>query len=123
LRRRAARPVEVAACLGYPGAKQLTEHRAMVDRTILALPVGKKVAVPRFFKRLLQIALALALTAALMLVVIVGNGLLVGRAATLQGGINVWLAFIKRPDILATMTATAIVTVLFVYWMRDRERK
>lgn len=95
----------------------------MVEKTILALPAGKKVSVPRLFKRTLQVVLALALTAALLLVVIVGNGLLIGRGATLQGGLNVWLAFIKRTDILATMTATAVVTVLFVYWQRDRERK
>ena len=47
----------------------------MAERTILALPAGKKVSVPRLFKRTLQIALAVALTAALFLVVIVGNGI------------------------------------------------
>jgi hypothetical protein len=94
----------------------------MVERTILALP-GGKVAVPRALKRLVQIALAVALTAFVVLVVIVGNGLLVGRGASLQTGINAWLAFIRRPDILATITLTAIVTVLLVYWQRDRERK
>ena len=95
----------------------------MVERTVLALPAGKKVAVPRLFKRLVQIALAVALTAAVFLVVIVSNGMLIGRGASLQGGYNVWLGFIKRADILATMTLTAIVTVLLVYWQRDRERK
>lgn len=95
----------------------------MVETTILALPAGKKVTVPRLLKRTLQVALAVALTAAVMLVVVVGNGLLVGRGATLQAGINVWLAFIKRPDILATMVLTAIVTVLLVYWQRGHEKK
>jgi len=37
--------------------------------------------------------------------------------------LTTWLAFIKRPDIQATIVLTAIVTVLFVYWQRDRERK
>jgi hypothetical protein len=41
----------------------------------------------------------------------------------LQAGINVWLAFIRRPDILTTMVLTAFVTVLFVYWQRERERR
>ena len=95
----------------------------MVERTILALPAGKKVSVPRLLKRALQIALALALTAAVQLVMIVGNGLLIGRGTTLQSAVNIWLAFIKRPDILSTMTVTAVVTVLLVYWQRDRERR
>jgi hypothetical protein len=94
----------------------------MVEKTILALPAGKRVSVPRLFKRTLQIALAVALTAAILLVVIAGNGLLVGRGGSLQGGFSAWLAFIRRADILATMTVTAFVTVLLVYWQRDRER-
>jgi hypothetical protein len=95
----------------------------MVEKTILALPAGKKASVPRPFKRILQVALAVALTGAVFLVMIVGNGLLVGRGGSLQSGVNAWLAFVRRPDILATMTVTAIVTVFLVYWMRDRERK
>jgi branched-subunit amino acid transport protein len=94
----------------------------MVERTLLALP-GKKVSVPRVFKRTLQVALAGGLTAFVMLVVMVGNGLLTGRGASLQGAINVWLAFIKRPDIYATIILTAIVTVLLVYWQRDQEKR
>ena len=95
----------------------------MVEKTILALPAGKKASVPRLLKRILQIALSVALTSAVFLMMIVGNGVLVGRGASLQAGMNAWLAFIKRPDILGTMIVTAVVTVLVVYWMRDRERK
>jgi hypothetical protein len=36
--------------------------------------------------------------------------------------INTWLAFIKRGDIIAVMVLTALTTVLFVYWQRDKER-
>ena len=50
----------------------------MVETTILVVS-GKKLTVPRILKRSLQIASAVALTAAVFLVVIVGNGLLVGR--------------------------------------------
>jgi ABC-type sulfate transport system permease subunit len=95
----------------------------MVDRTILALPAGKKVTVPRLFKRALQVALAVALTSGVFLVMIVGNGMIAGRNASLQTGMNAWLAFIKRPDILPTITLTALVTVLVVYWMRNHERR
>ena len=94
----------------------------MVETTLLVVS-GNKLTVPRLLKRTLQVAIAVALTAAVFLVVIVGNGLLVGRQASLQAGINLWLAFIKRPDILATMVLTAFVTVLFVYWQRNQERR
>ena len=95
---------------------------AMVEKTLLALP-GKKVSVPRVFKRVVQVALAAGLTAAVMLVVMLGNGLLTGRGASLQGGVAAWIAFIKRPDIYTTIVLTALVTVLFVYWQRDHERR
>ncbi len=94
----------------------------MVETTILVV-AGKGLSVPRILKRLLQIAIAVGLTAVVFLGVIVGNGLLVGRQTSLQAGVNVWLAFIKRPDILATMILTALVTVVFVYWQRNQERK
>jgi len=94
----------------------------MLETTLLVVS-GKKLAVPRLLKRILQVAIAVGLTAAVLLVVIVGNGLLVGRQASLQAGINLWLAFIKRPDILATMVLTALVTVRFVYWQRNQERR
>jgi hypothetical protein len=45
-----------------------------------------------------------------------------GRGGSFQAGWNAWLAFIKRPDILGTMVVTSVVTVLVIYWMRDRER-
>jgi branched-subunit amino acid transport protein len=94
----------------------------MVETTILVVS-GKKITVPRILKRSLQIAVAVGLTALVFLVVIVGNGVLVGRQTSLQAGITVWLAFIKRPEILATMVLTAFVSVLFVYWQRNQERK
>jgi ABC-type sulfate transport system permease subunit len=94
----------------------------MVETTVLVVS-GKRLTVPRILKRSLQIAMGVAITAAIFLVVIVGNGLIVGRQTSLQAGINLWLAFIKRPDILATMILTAFVTVIFVYWQRNQERK
>jgi hypothetical protein len=93
----------------------------MSEKTILVLP-GKKLSVPRVFKRTLQIAIAVLLTAAVAFAFAVANGMLLGRAAALHG-ITAWLSFIKKPDIQATALLTAIVSVLFVYWQRDRERK
>jgi hypothetical protein len=114
--------LEVRLGLSYGVVKQEDGVRAMLETTLLVVS-GKKLTVPRLLKRILQVAIAVALTAAVFLLVIVGNGLLVGRQASLQAGINLWLAFIKRPDILATMVLTALVTVLFVYWQRNQERR
>lgn len=91
--------------------------------TTMLVVAGKKLPVPRFFKRVLQVAIAVALTAGVFFVMIVGNGFLVGRGTSFQAGIKVWLTFIKRPDILTTMVLTAFVTVLFVYWQRNQERR
>jgi hypothetical protein len=92
----------------------------MSVKTILVVP-GKKLSVPRVLKRSLQIAAAVVLTSAVALAILVGNGLLVPRGRLLQGW-DVWLTFINRTDILATMVLTALVTVSFVYWQRDQER-
>jgi hypothetical protein len=93
----------------------------MAETTMLVVGAAK-MSVPRLLKRLVQVALAVALTAGVFFVMIAGNGYLVGRT-TFQAGFNTWLAFIRRPDILTTMVLTAVVTVLLVYWQRDRERK
>jgi uncharacterized protein len=52
---------------------------------------------PRFAKRLVQAGLGAALTAAIFLVVMVGNGLLVGQRRSLEAGFKLWLAFVQRP--------------------------
>ncbi|MFA5900001.1 MAG: hypothetical protein WC829_12925 [Hyphomicrobium sp.] len=92
----------------------------MSEKTILVVP-GKKLTVPRILKRSLQIVTAVALSAAVALAILIGNGLLVPRGRLLQGW-DVWITFINRTDILATMVLTALVTVWLVYWQRDQER-
>jgi hypothetical protein len=69
----------------------------MSDKTVLAVP-GRKLSVPRVFKRTLQISMAALLTSAAALTFIVANSMLLGRGGPLQA-ISAWLAFIKRPDI------------------------
>jgi hypothetical protein len=92
----------------------------MTDKTTLILP-GKKLAMPRTMKRAVQVAFAVGLTAALVLGVVVMSNLLVARGRSADG-LEIWLSFIKRTDILATMVLTALVTVCLVYWQRDQER-
>ena len=94
----------------------------MADKTILVVPGNKKVSVPRLLKRSLQVVAAVALTALVALAIVVGNGFLQPHGRPQQAW-DVWLAFIYRTDILTTMVLTAVVTVLFVYWQRDQERK
>jgi hypothetical protein len=98
------------------------EGAICMAQTMLALPAGKKISVPRLLKRALQITLAVALSSTVCLVMIAGNGLLIGRGASVQAGVSTWLAFIRRSDILGTMIVTAIATVFVVYWLRERER-
>lgn len=94
----------------------------MADKTTLVLP-GRKLSVPKLLKRLYQITAAVALTAGVALAVIAGNALLVSKKGKAFQGVDIWLGFINRPDILATMILTALVTVAFVYWQRDQERR
>jgi hypothetical protein len=93
----------------------------MSDRTQFA--IGRRtVAMPRAVKRTLQVLIAVTLTAAVALVIVISNTLLLARGGSLQG-LDIWLAFIKRGDIIGTIVLTALVTVFFVYWQRDRERE
>jgi hypothetical protein len=93
------------------------------DKTTLVMPGNKKMIVSRLLKQATLAAIAVALTSAVILAVLVGNGLLVGRGGSVHYAINIWLGFIKRSDIIVTMALTSMVTVLFVYWQRDRERR
>jgi hypothetical protein len=93
----------------------------MSDKTTLVMP-GQKLAVPKLAKRVIQVGISVGLTCAVALLLILGNGMLLGRTSTARG-INRWLAFIQQPEIQGTMFLTAIVTVLFVYWQRDKERR
>ena len=93
----------------------------MSDKTTLVM-TGQKMAVPKLAKRLIQVGISVGLTCVVALVLVVGSGMLLGRMSSSKG-INMWLSFVQRPDIQGTMILTAIVTVLFVYWQRDKERR
>ena len=94
----------------------------MSDKTTLVMPGVKKMTVPKVFKRAIQVVAAVGLTCLVVLALVFGNGMLMGRGSTGQAW-AAWLNFIHRPDILTTMILTALVTVLFVYWQRDQERR
>ncbi len=89
-------------------------------KTTLVLP-GRKLQVSRFLKRCLQSLGGMAFAAVTIGAVMVLNGLLSGKGTTMQW-VSYWLGFIQRPDIIVTMLITAMTTVFFVYWQRERER-
>lgn len=93
----------------------------MTDRTMMV--IGKNsFSVPRLVKRTLQTAVAVAITAAVVLALIMGNSILMPRGGWSQG-VNTWLAFIRRSDILGTMALTAFVTMMYLAWERGREKR
>ena len=94
----------------------------MSDRTQFAVGSRKVAMMPRVMKRTLHVAIAAALTAGVVLFVMMGNGFLVGRGGSLWG-VHGWPAFIKRSDIIGTIILTALVTTAFLYWQRDKERR
>ena len=90
----------------------------MSDRTQLA--IGRNaISVPKFTKRAIEAAIGTGLTASVALVILVLNNVLTGRGGWIDG-FNVWQSFIRQPAILGTMFLTALVTVLFLAWQRDR---
>ncbi|MGW8207094.1 MAG: hypothetical protein ACWGMY_09085 [Hyphomicrobiaceae bacterium] len=93
----------------------------MSDRTQLA--IGRSsFSVTRITKRAVQLALSSALTALAALLILMLNNVLTARSGFTQG-FDVWYAFIRRSDILGTIVLTALVTIAFIYWQRDNERR
>ncbi len=93
----------------------------MSDRTMLA--IGRSsFSVTRLTKRAVQSVVATGLAALASFVILMLNNVLTARSGW-QQGLEVWLAFIRRSDILGTMILTSIVTIAFIYWQRDNERR
>jgi hypothetical protein len=66
-------------------------------------------------KKLVDVASAVALTMGVFFVIVVANAFLMSRGGY-WNGIQTWLAFIQRPDILGTMVLTAFVTFGYMFW-------
>jgi hypothetical protein len=93
----------------------------MSDRTILAVG-GRKMSVARPVKRVVQVASALAIASLVALFAIAIASIYAPRGGAAVGFWQ-WYALIQRPDIQATAVITAIVSILVVYWQRDREKR
>ncbi len=76
---------------------------------------------PPIAHKLMDVAIVIALTAALVCVVIVLNNLLTVPRAS-WSGFKLWYGFILRPDILGMMILTALVTTGYFMWQQQRGR-
>ena len=72
-------------------------------------------------KRITDVAIAVGLTMAVVLIIVVANSFLTSRGGYAQG-FNLWLALVQRPDILGTMVLTALVTVGYGVWQQGNRR-
>ena len=81
----------------------------MSDRTI----PGVTYLVPQLAKRALQVLVAVGLTALTALVILALNNVLTTNSGWRQG-FDVWVAFIRRSEILGTIALTAVIAVASV---------
>ncbi len=89
----------------------------MTDRTQLA--IGRTMfSVPRLTKRAVEVAVVTGLTGLAALVILGLNNVLTARSG-FTAGLDLWLQFIRRSDILGTIILTAIVAVAYLKWSRD----
>lgn len=74
---------------------------------------------PPVMRKVLDVLIAIALTAAVAFLIVVSNSFLMSRGNYVQG-FNLWYAFILRPDILGTIVLTALVTIGYLFWQQGR---
>ena len=74
---------------------------------------------PPLLHKVLDVAIAAALTAAVVFVIVAVNSFLMARGGAWPG-FRLWYAFISRPDSLGTMLLTALVTIAYVMWQQGR---
>jgi hypothetical protein len=70
-------------------------------------------------RRVVDVAASMALTAAVVFVIVVVNSFLVARGGSVYG-LKLWAAYIARPDIIGTIALTALVTVAYLFWQPSR---
>jgi ABC-type sulfate transport system permease subunit len=96
-------------------------ERSLSDRTMIS--VGKSsISMPRILKRLLETAIASGLTALVSLFIIIVNSMLTAKGGFAQG-FEIWSAFVRRPDIVATIALTAIVALSYYHWQSRQDRR
>lgn len=74
---------------------------------------------PPVMQRVIDVVVAIALTAAVVFVIVAGNNLLMPRGGV-AAGFKVWYGFIARPEIVSMMILTAVVTFAYMFWQQRR---
>ena len=72
-------------------------------------------------KKFADVAIAVGLTMAVVLIIVVSNSFLTSRGGY-QQGFNIWLTLVQRPDILGTMVLTALVSAGYQLWKQANRR-
>ena len=72
---------------------------------------------PPVMRKLVDVAAAIGLTAAVVFVIIFTNSFLTARGGSVHG-FSAWMTFIQRTDILGTMILTAFVTIGYIMWQQ-----
>jgi hypothetical protein len=83
--------------------------------------MSRKLTIPKPVMRLTQLLASVFVTGLVVLAVAVAANMLV--APEKLDGLDLWLGFIRRTDILATMVLTSLVTLCVVHWQRGAERR
>lgn len=73
-------------------------------------------------KKLVDAAIAVALTLAVMLVIVVTSSFLTARGGYMHG-VKLWLALVERPDIIGMAVLTALVTTAYFLWQGSQPRR
>ena len=74
---------------------------------------------PPVMHRVLDVVAAIALTAAVVFVIVALNAFLMPRGGSFAA-FRIWYAFIGRADIFGTMVLTALISILYVFWQQRR---
>jgi len=73
-------------------------------------------------KKLVDAAIAVALTFAVMLLIVVTSTFLTTRGSYMHG-FKLWLSLIERPDIVGMAVLTALVTTGYFLWQGGQTRR
>jgi hypothetical protein len=77
---------------------------------------------PPLARKLIDAAIAIALTFAVMLIIVVMSSFLTTRGGYMQG-IRLWLGLMERPDIVGMAVLTALVTTAYFLWQGGQTRR
>ena len=73
-------------------------------------------------RKLVDAAIAVGLTFAMVLVIVVTSSFLTARGGYMHG-FNLWLSLVQRPDIIGMAVLTALVSTGYSIWQGGKQRR